>query len=1373
MHKSIKHIPMLWLALAFCCGSVSVIAADDDEDVIEEVIVTGSYIRRDNFDIPSPIDVVTELDLELAGTADLGDIIFDQTFQSGVNANATPFEGESADDQQWNQGQEVWANLRGLGTRATMTMIDGHRLPADTNTWGRRAGVDINGTYPSNAIGRVETILDGASALYGAEAVGGVINLIPKKDFEGVEISYDIQQALDGGSPSESLGVLFGVQGDRGGAIFAVELKNQERMRITERPKYILAPADPWLGQDYVAWWHDPDIRSVPGTFAVPMRNDEGDLVPVAEGDVWLQDAGGAWAQHLQDQKYGATPLGPGYRNVAGMAEGDGIWSWNNATALGHVTTGQIFGVLRPDPGCAYGFAAGHDDWGTPPDEFKAASNTQGVEGNRFLNGNFAYNDLTKHGNFMNGWVNVQSNTWYPPRCRMTISDMQDMQAESDHNKAMAYFEYEINDYVKLRGEVVISSNDYNTRDVTGGFDEHDDDEFHGPLSAVVIGHNPGNPFRAYADGSTYDPTGVSTFAGITNGFLDWEDANGDGLYQYGTEAGEYYLFAPDSDGDGRPDRTYAVDGSPDVSGLAQADVRAEVILFSLNDTDDNGVPDRFDETWALANGGVRLFEDVRVPYNELNVFPKQPRNNTFDGAYNDDGILVYKRRFIRENLRIRLGAEIIIPNTDWIIDADYIWAKGHRSNNYPEPLIYGWVHALRCQGGFDLNDLSEADATNVSPISSGGTGNCWNPFSTTYLNSTVDGQLTGDESIKFPTDDDPGWRPFYSDEALGIVSPEVNTEEENRNAGVIFNYQLQDIDMKMVDLVASTGNMFELPWNDEPVGFALGVHYRIEGEEYRPSQVNQAGIGGGRRGWRISDQTTTAVFGEIQLPLIESPTFGSMELQLAVRYAEIETVGRAGQEGQAKFTTTIPKIAVRYSPWDWLAFRGSKTEGFVTPGLYAMFGTPLQYSGQGTSAGAPAVVSDYICDYLPEIVDCQGASIGGSVPDVASGSTPNANLDAETSDLWNAGISLRLLDGDLVLDLDYTSVEFNGRVEQIGGSINVRSNEIGFEDYLEAACPGTVADWDNALKAGADPDLAMLTIDEYRLQTSQAELDCRVAAAISWVTTDAKGGLGESGIGGSALQRGDGINGLGLSVAESPWVEQGAQETETMIYALRYSFDAEQIPFIGGNYGSFTWSLSATQMVTQAITRYASFGCPAELKTEDGICPGDHPYAGIRYDGVGNANRGGHGGAGPGLNLQEVLAPTPEWRVNSSLRWFRGNHTAQLAGRWHDGVSNVNGAWNLMIERGFVTGADAEIPEKDRCIIGPSCIGSFGAEAYWDVSYTYRRPDVMGMNLSLNLSVRNILDNMPTPRTIPAGFEGYLDNIMGRIGFARLTLSL
>ena len=73
---------------------INISAADDDDDEeMEEVLVTGSYIRRDNFDLPSPKNIIDQADIALSGNAEIGDVIFDQSFQLGVNANATPFEG--------------------------------------------------------------------------------------------------------------------------------------------------------------------------------------------------------------------------------------------------------------------------------------------------------------------------------------------------------------------------------------------------------------------------------------------------------------------------------------------------------------------------------------------------------------------------------------------------------------------------------------------------------------------------------------------------------------------------------------------------------------------------------------------------------------------------------------------------------------------------------------------------------------------------------------------------------------------------------------------------------------------------------------------------------------------------------------------------------------------------------------------------------------------------------------------------------------------------------------------------------------------------------------------------------------------------------
>ena len=85
----------------------------------------------------------------------------------------------------------------------------------------------------------------------------------------------------------------------------------------------------------------------------------------------------------------------------------------------------------------------------------------------------------------------------------MVDSDIQDLQAESVRRKGMAYFEYEFNDYITVRGEFVAGSVDYNTRLYAPSFNDFTNAS--GPVNdrmAIAIGSNPGNPFRAFADGS-------------------------------------------------------------------------------------------------------------------------------------------------------------------------------------------------------------------------------------------------------------------------------------------------------------------------------------------------------------------------------------------------------------------------------------------------------------------------------------------------------------------------------------------------------------------------------------------------------------------------------------------------------------------------------------------------------------------------------------------------------------------------------------------------------------------------------------------------------------------------------------------------------
>ena len=1425
---------MLWaLALVFSLGTGGALAAEDEDDEdeddenVEEMVVTGSYIRRTNFDLPSPKSVIDSLDIEMSGNAEIGDVIFDQSFQLGVNANAAPFEGiccsESGqdglandewggqtDNQQGNQGTEVWANLRGLGTRATMTMMDGHRLPADTTPRGERAGVDVSGMYPAIAVGRVDTILDGASALYGAEAVSGVINMVPRKDFEGLMISLDYGQAIEKGAPNTGFSLLGGVQGERGRAIFAMELRDQERMRFTDRPRYIIDTKNPWarhttVSNDYYTWgqwsrfWKDAyDAGGNPASrIHVPLRSPTGELLTPTE---------------RSDQS------GLGYTSQAGHRN----WRDN----VGEVALGWA-----QDPTCAYGFGAGYDDEGPPPHDpygpffdwgnGEDAHNARrdqwqqeygahwGTDFRNVYGETFTYNDVSKHGNFLNGYNDPNDPAYH---CRMVDSDYQDVLAESERRKGMGYFEYEFNDYVTVRGEFVTGSVDYNTRLYAPGFNDFDDADgiLVNDRTPIAIGSNPGNPFRAFADGSSWMgwdvednnsflppgtgtywpgvspdiwPGGSNTWTARPTRQLDFRDLNGNGRYDYLEEPGELLVFAQDANGDGIPDRDWDGDGIADDN--VQRDPRARVVLMGLDDMDGDGLADRFDPD----AGGIPFYEDVRFEGRRLFAFPKHPRNNNLDWAEND-GVLHYLRRTQRKDIRIRLGSEIRIPDTDWIIDADWIWSQGTREQNQFQEVTPAMVEALRCNAG------PTQDA-------------CWNPFGSTYLMIDENGFPIGDPNIKFPAPNDPGWTPPDHDF--------VNTEEEHRLAGNVMSYNIQDLGMTIFDLVGANNNLFDLWYNDQPVGLAVGMHWRLENEEYRPHALAQSAIGGNRFALRKSEQESRAIFAEVGLPLLQHETFGEMEAQIALRYTEIEAEGIYGQPGQVKFTTTIPKLAVRYAPTDWLAVRGSITQGFVTPGLYALFGDAEITNLAG--------VRDYVCDYLPDIRDCidSGAGKGGATPNVRVANAGSPDLDPETSDLYNLGFSLKFFEGDLVVDVDYTNVEFRGSIEELDAGTHVSLSENGFTAYVESACPGTLVDWDNDRKHG-NPELSQLTQEEFRTSgfTSPADLECRRNAALSWLATGANAGAGERSFSGAALERGREVTAadgstyqspISLRYVESPWTAQGSREAETVIYGVRYGFelpDSRWTNWLGDDTGAFLVTFSATQFLTQSLTKFKSFGCDDAGRNEGGFCIRDHVLADVTVEGLGNRNSQYF--SPPNMHLYSDLPPTPEWRAQASFRWFRGPHTAQIAVRWHDRVSNINVAWDAQKERealdprqvipawtwntggrssyphhvpyrGFtevtIPGTDIvkQIPNEEqsqRCAFQPWPVCDIDSRHYWDIAYTYRRPDIFGLRaLTVNAAIRNVFDTYPDPITQFSAHEPYLDNILGRQILVRLNLTL
>ena len=1400
--------------IACCCLSLSAAesatddAADDDEPEetegrrdVEEMIVTGSHIRRDNFDLPSPMDVIGELDLQMAGTPDLGDVIFDQTYQIGVNANTNTSEIGGADGQGsgegWNQsvnrpdgpqGGETYANLRGLGTRATMTLMDGHRVPTNVNGYGpntRRTGADLSNMYPGIAIQRIDNILDGASALYGAEAVSGVVNIIPRKNFDGLQINYEFQQALEDGAPLRNVSLLAGAQGDRTSAIFALEIRDGDSMPFTSRPDYIINSAG-WTGQLLPTYGERGN--GLPGDWRVPLRNTSGDLYVPDDIGTWYM----ANAQH--STAFGSD-IHEVYNNINMLNEENrpslldksgaliphnvpwsSSWEYPQYGRDFGDTAGTFRTLHLEDPGCNNDFGAGHNSLGPAPDPSTLTE--------PYTLNTLGQNDTTKIGNFLNGFSTgpfrgqetrsrgTETNQAFGSDCRYTITDITDIREQRDQEQGMAYFEHEFNDYVTVRGETIFSRLDYSTRTFAPSIDEWPTGvRRYDHTQPVAIGSLPGNPYRAYADDSNVCDVpevaaGIPACGGylpaherdmrdaqdaldfgyvftgnrilVSHGNLDWEDVDGDGRYDYLQEPGEWLLFAQDRNGDGIPDRDFNGDGIADDAELADASGQTNplhrVVLLSMTeDRDGDGVPDRFDPDMdgrdsngdgvldTFTSGGVRLFEDVLMGdtgigiHGYIGAFPKQPYVHESYPWLNEDMSLNDRR--LSENLRLRLGTTVNIPDTDWLIDADWIWNKSRREWVSLDPAWPLTVDSLRCQGGPNGNS-------------------CWNPFSTAWLSQDpATGLVLPADQQAWRSKDDPAW----------------NTSTETRNAGLSPRHVQRDVGMTILDLNVSNGRLFDLWYNETPVGVAVGVHLRTEDEEFRPDQFGAAGISSDRVDFQGTSEDVRAGFVEIRVEPISSERFGQMEVQAAVRYTEFDINASFASIGQsAGFDVTIPKLAIRYQPNDWLAIRGSITEGFVPPGSYQLFDSAAGDVVFGTQA-------DYLCDAMPELALCADSVGQGGIPGVAvRQNSSNRGLNAEVSDLWNAGFSLSLMDGDLVFDADYTNVVFNGRVERMGAGVILGQNAGPFELWATTECPGTLIDYDNI-------DEQNISVEQFLEMTSASELQCRAEAAQSYIAGQ------EQGLGGATIVR----DGSGrLTGLEEGWLNQGESRVRSVIYNMRYRFDATEVPLMNldSGLGSFEFRVSATQILEMSLQRYARNS--------------GHQFAGIRVDGLGNRNSAAFWR--PYNALFSPLPPTPKWRINASLRWFRDNHTAHFGVRWHQAITDVIASWDEIVERygpphspgnpylSHDHGMDTTSwTEADACTDqdrNPYC--RIEQRAYWDVSYTYRQPDVMGFGyVAANIAIRNIFGSNPNAFPSGVGYESYLDSIMGRQLYLRMSV--
>jgi iron complex outermembrane receptor protein len=200
-----------------------------NEGPIEEIITTGTRIvRTDMYEEAGHVIAMDELSIDAMAELNISDVLR----SSPLNSHGS-FQERSGNAAQSN----AFIDLRGLGPERTLVIVDGMRIPGSPNE--AAAAVNIN-MLPTVAVKRVDILADGASAVYGSDAMAGVANLVLHRDFEGLEVSMRMGDRSEDDGGDRSFGLLAGVNGDRGNVVLAMEYSHRDP--IFDRDRHYTSP---------------------------------------------------------------------------------------------------------------------------------------------------------------------------------------------------------------------------------------------------------------------------------------------------------------------------------------------------------------------------------------------------------------------------------------------------------------------------------------------------------------------------------------------------------------------------------------------------------------------------------------------------------------------------------------------------------------------------------------------------------------------------------------------------------------------------------------------------------------------------------------------------------------------------------------------------------------------------------------------------------------------------------------------------------------------------------------------------------------------------------------------------------------------------
>ena len=238
------------LGLAATAAPVWSQEAEEEEAIADRIVVTGSRIARVDLDGALPVTVIDRDAIELSGESSVAELLRNTTLNTF--GSFRPQSGSSAQSF-------AGVSLRGLGEDRTVVLIDGRRAPRGTQVGGAN---DLN-LIPLAAVERIEILSDGASAIYGADAIGGVVNIITRKDYEGVQLRYTWTNPKREGGKVRDGSVLWGTSGAQGRVLAGFSKSSRGMIFSRDRE-----------------WSAEPGASSFANNYGIPGFDDDGNAIP-------------------------------------------------------------------------------------------------------------------------------------------------------------------------------------------------------------------------------------------------------------------------------------------------------------------------------------------------------------------------------------------------------------------------------------------------------------------------------------------------------------------------------------------------------------------------------------------------------------------------------------------------------------------------------------------------------------------------------------------------------------------------------------------------------------------------------------------------------------------------------------------------------------------------------------------------------------------------------------------------------------------------------------------------------------------------------------------------------------------------------------